>query len=884
MKPPALATWLLCRAIPEEDRDGILGDLEETLRSGMQDTGWLAKKLWYWKQSVSLTARFVGERFAFGKDASQPGVPTGLISRSGGSRTVLQDLRYAVRNLVKSPGFSGVAIMTLALGIGANTAMFSVVDGVVLSPLPLSEPDRIVALCEINPAIADFCIGSPPNVEDWDEQATAIEDFGLGREWSFVVRGENGAEGIGGGLATPGMFEVLRLTPALGRLLQRSDLEPANNHVAVLSHALWQTRFGSDPNVIGQPILLDGESYQVVGVLAAGVEVPRLEDVELWVPLHFHPREERRREWRGFMVYGRLADGATLAGAREEMRVIAERLAVAYPETNDGWGIEVVRLRDRIIGPVRPTLLVFLAAVGFVLLIGCANVANLLLVRGESRRRELAVRTAMGAARSRLVRLLLAEAFVLSIAGGIAGVMLSLVAVDAFVSLAPPGIPRLDEVGIDGRVLGFAVLVSVATTIVFGLVPALNTTSVDLNQTLKEGDHRTAGRSRIGARGVLVLSEVALALILLIGAGLLTKSFAGLLDWEPGFDRDNLLTVWLFTASPRYQSGLEVVELHSRAAEHVASLPSVLSVGKTSAGPLFGGLETDEFTIGGRPEAEPGERPVARWFDVGPNYFAALGLPILAGRSFTKEDVRESPRVTIVNQALADRYWANANPLGGQISIYGRTMTVVGVVGNVAPFRPGEVPRPEIYWPQSQAPRLATYLVIRTAGDPSSLIRPIRDRLKALDPDMRVTGFATMEHHIGRQLVRPRFNMLLVGMFAAVALVLASVGIYGVVSYSVALRNREMGIRKALGARRLDILTSVVGRGMVPAVFGIGIGIAGALGVTRLLTSMLVGVEPTDAVTFVSVPVLLAAVAAVACYVPASRATRVEASVTLREE
>jgi putative ABC transport system permease protein len=827
--------------------------------------------------------RFFSERISEGR-SKQP-TQSGSITASSRQAGFFQDLRYAVRNVARSPGFSVVAVLTLALGIGANTAIFSVVDGILLRPLPFPDSERLVALCETNPSIAAFCIGSPPNVEDWDEQAQAIEDFGLGRQWSFVIRGNDGAEGVRGGIATPGMFDVLRLTPAVGRLLQRSDLEPGNNHVVVLSHSMWQTRFGADPTVIGQPIVLDGESYQVVGVLAAGAEVPRLEGVELWAPLHFHPREARQRSWRGFIVFGRLAPAATLDGAREEMALIAERLGAAYPETNEGWGITVMPLRDRIVGSVRPTLLVFLAAVGFVLLIGCANVANLLLVRGASRRKELALRAALGAARTRLVRLLLSEALVLSLIGGVAGVLLSLVAVKAFVSLAPAGIPRLDEVGVDGRVLVFALFLSVATTVVFGLIPALHATTVDLNQALKEGDRSAAGRSRLGMRGVLVVSEVALALMLLIGAGLLTRSFAGLLDWDPGFDRENLLTAWLLTASPRFPTGLDVVALHTQAAEEVASLPAVLSVGKTSAGPLFGGLETDEFVIGGRPEPEPGERPVARWYDVGPNYFSTLGVPLLEGRLFTTDDVREAPQVAIVNKALVDRYWQDEDPLGGQVSVQERgAMTIVGVVGNVAPFRTGEPASPEIYWPQTQSPRLATYLVIRTAADPASLIRPIRDRLRSLDPDMQVSGFNTMEGHIGRQLVRPKFNMLLVGIFAAVALILASIGIYGVVSYSVATRTREMGIRLALGARSIDIVKSVVSQGMGPAMLGIVVGLMGAFGLTRLLTSMLVGVEPTDGLTFFSVPILLGLVAAAACYVPANRATRVEASVTLREE
>jgi len=879
MKPPRVAAWILSRCLPQRELDWVLGDLEEVFGAKVTEGGGMGARLWYWRQAASFSARFLSERWSnHGAGAAAPPMSRAREPLSD----LVRDLRYALRTLIRAPGFTAVAVITLALGIGANTAIFSVVDSILLRPLPVVDPDRLVSLCETNQAIAGFCIASPTNVEDWSQQSRSFETIGIARDWAFILKTDDGVEGLSGGIATPDFFNVLQFTPALGRLFVPDDLEPGNNRVVVLTHATWRSRFGSDVTVIGRTLTLDDESFTVIGVLPADALVPRMEHYQVWAPLHFQPREERQRSWRGFRALGRMADGATLAEARAEMATIASRLAGEYPETNEGWGVRLVPLHEQVVGSARPTLLVFLGAVGFVLLIGCANVANLLLARSASRRRELAVRTALGASRGRLVRLLLGESVLLAVIGGAAGLLLAVWAVNTFVSLAPGGIPRLDEVGMDGRVLAFALLISLLTSVVFGLVPSLQATSLDLNAALKEGD-RGSSSGRLGVRGLLVISEVALALMLLIGAGLLTQSFATLLRWKPGFDQSNLLTVWLLASSGKYETGDQVVSVFRQAAAEVEALPSVESVGRTSAGPLFGGRETDEFHIEGRPLPAPGEGPVARWFDVGPNYFATLGISLLKGRSFEETDARGAEPVAIINESAVQRYWPGEDPLGQRITIYGRTMTVVGVVTNVRPLRPGTPIDPEIYWPQTQVPRYATYLLIRTKTDPSSAVQGVRARLQQLDPDM-ISGFMTLDQRVARELVAPRFNMLLVGIFASVALLLAAIGIYGVIAYTVARRAREMGIRMALGAQRWDIVKAVVVQGMVPTTIGVGLGLVGAVGLTRVLDTLLFGVNPTDPVTFAAVAITLAAVAALACYIPARRATRVDAVVALREE
>ncbi len=797
-------------------------------------------------------------------------------------KDLFSDFWYSLRRLRNHPGFTAVAVVTLALGIGANTAIFSVVHSILLRPLPVSEPDRLVNLCEVNPAVAGFCVAAPPNVEDWSRHSHRFDGFGIARGWPHILRTDEGAEGLAGGLATPGFFAVLRFSPLLGRLFVPDDLPPGNHRVVVLSHALWMNRFGGDRDIVGRSLTLDDENYTVVGVFEAQARVPQMEGIELWTPLHFDPRDEEHRAWRGFKALGRLRANVSVEEAQTEMDTLARRLAVEYPETNAGWDVEVVPLHERVVAPARRALLVFLAAVGCVLLIGCANVANLLLARGAGRRRELAVRTALGAGRLRLMRLLLSESLLLSSLGAAAGLLLAWWAVEAFVALAPSGIPRLDEVAVDGRMLAWAVILSLLTSMLSGLVPSLQAAMLEPNQAIKEGGEHRAGGPRLGTRGLLVISEVALALMLLVGAALLTRSFASLLRWQSGFDQDNLLVVWLLASSGKYSDGDQVANLFEEAAREVQSLPAVVSVGRTSAGPLFGGREPDSFHIVGRRAS--GDDPIARWFDVGPNYFRTLGVPLIRGRHLTDADVGGSLPVALINETMARRHWPVGDPIGARVVIRGKTRTVVGVVGDVQPFRPGTAIASEIYWPQRQAPRWATFLVIRTDAEPATLIRPVRQRLRELDPAMQVSSFATMDQLVGRQLVRPRFDMLLVGIFATVALVLAAVGIYGVIAYTVAHRTREIGIRIALGARRGSIVRSVVGGGMVPVLIGVAAGLALAFGLSRLMTGLLSGVGSTDPLTFAGMALALIAVAALACYLPARRATKVDPMLALREE
>jgi putative ABC transport system permease protein len=801
--------------------------------------------------------------------------------------TVWQDVRYGLRMLRKNPGFTTVAVLTLALGIGANTAIFSVVNAVLLRPLPYPEPENLVLVCETNPDHPrNWCGGSPGNLWDWRRQSQTLETIGLGRSWRFGLKNAEGKfEGVAGGVATTGMFEALRVRPVLGRLFQRGDHNPGRDHVAIISHKLWQSRFGGDADIVGQSINLDEETYTVVGVLPVRFEVSYLEWVDLWIPLWSERAEWRF--WRGFRPYARLAPGRTLEEARAEMKIIATRLSEQYPETNTEWGIAVDRLHDRMVLSVRPALLVFLGAVGFVLLIACANTANVMLARATGRERELAIRAALGADRTRTVRFLLTESLILASLGGGAGVLLALWMVDLFVAMAPSGFPRLEEVGVDGRALGFTLLLSVVTSVLFGLFPAWHASRVNLNTVLKEGRQSRGGRDSQRARSGLVVAEVALALVLLTGAGLLIRSFVTLTDWQPGFDTNNLVTFSVFPPLGKYKGNSQLAALYRQINREVSALPGVVSVGEVSAGPLFGGGDgVSEFYVEGRPIPPEGKLPVVAWFDCGPDYFRTMGIPLERGRFFTYADTQSTPLVAIINETMARRHWPGEDPIGQQVHLrlIKSTFEIVGVVGDVQPFDPRQPVEPKIYWPLEQGMRGATFYAVRTATDPTGMIPSIRARLEEVEPEMSVSSVATLDQHIARKLVRPKFQMTLLGIFSGIAFAIAMMGIYGVISYSVSQRTHEIGIRMALGAQPGDILKMVVGQGMLLVIVGVGIGLMGAFALTRFLESLLFGVAPTDPATFAAVAAVLAAVALLACYLPARRATKVDPMVALRYE
>jgi len=798
---------------------------------------------------------------------------------------LLSDLKLAARRLLHSPGISLVVILTLAIGVGANTAIFSFVNGVLLRPLPFVDPDRLVMICETNvERLGNWCAASPGNMADWTRLSHSLESAGLARSWALSVAWDGKTRGVQGGIATPDVFKAMRVAPMAGRLLQKEDLQAGREHVVLLGHRFWIAQLGGRSSAIGERLTIDGESYEIIGVLPASFELPYLQSVEMWIPLW--PERQTWRHWRGFLPYGRLAPGVSVAAANAEMQTIRAQLAKSYPEENAPYGIAVESLHGRIVAPVRPALLVFMFAVGLVLLIACANVTNLLLARAFSQEKERAVRLALGAGRLQLLRLALSESLLLALAGGTLGILLAMWIVDLFRTLAPASFPRMDGVHVNPAVMAFTLLLSLLTGAFCGLLPGLASGDQNLQDVLRAGRGSGEARRRSRLRNALVISEVALAFLLLVGAGLLTRSFAGLLHWQPGFDAGHLVTIPAFSSQGKYPKAEQVGEAFARAASELRALPGVLTVGAGSAGPLFGGDGDQEFQIAGRPLAPAGERPTAAWFDADHNYFQAFGIGLVRGRYFTVADRAGTPGVAIVNETLASRYWPGQDPIGQHIEMLLTKMNleIVGVVRDVKPFRPGEVAKAEVYWPFAQFPRWGVQFIVRTSADPAAAIPALRARLEQFDPDMTVGQIRTMEQHVQRQLVDPRFNMTLAMIFAAVALATAAVGIYGVLAFSVVRRTQEIGVRMALGAARRDVCCLVIGQALQLALAGLAIGLLGALWLTRFLKDLLIGVAPQDPITFTVTAALFLAITVLACYVPARRATAVDPMVALHHE
>ncbi|MDP2957601.1 MAG: ABC transporter permease [Longimicrobiales bacterium] len=799
---------------------------------------------------------------------------------------MLRSVRLSARSLARSPGFTVPALLILAIGMTAATAVFTVVDSIAFRPLDLPESDRLVLVCEEHPRLQGYCIASPGQVEDFRQATRTLSDLGIGRTWEYALSDRAGATGVSGGLATAGFLRALGVKPALGRLFVDDEHGPDNDKVVLLSHALWTTRFGSDPDVVGSTLDLDEEPYTVVGVLPAGFEAPfDMAGVQLWKPPHFDPLDPEVRGWRGFAAVGRLAPGVELAAAADELTAVYAGIAEQHEEVNDEWRLRVSPLLDIVVGDTRPVLLAFLGAAALLVLIVCANVANLLLARGLGRRQELAVRAALGAARSRLVGEILIESLVLTLAATAVAVVLAVGATRVLLLLAPREIPRLDEVAMDGRVFAFAALLSVGATALFAVLPALRVTAWNLAQTVRSGGRGGEGRSSNRLRNALVVAELALSVVLLASAGLLVRSFAAYLAWTPGFERTSLLTVSAFANVGKYDSREQLFSMWRQAEEQVAAVPGVTSVATASAGPLFGGGDgAAPYVVEGADES--GELPSARWFDVGPGYFRTLGIAVTEGREITEADRVDVAPVAVVNEAMARAAWPGENALGKQVRFpeHDVTFEVVGVVADVDPLTPGQPPAPEIYWSNRQLGRPATFFLVRTGGDAAALSRAVSDALLSVDPDLSLGAPRTLASQESRELVRPRFQAVVMLAFALAALALSAVGVYAVVAYAVARRVREMGIRMALGARAPDVVGLMVRSSLGVTLAGVALGVVGALFAGRLLQGVIHGVSPADPVSLGGAAVLLALAATAAAWVPARRATRADPLSAIRSE
>ncbi|HEX7314425.1 MAG TPA: ABC transporter permease [Pyrinomonadaceae bacterium] len=810
-------------------------------------------------------------------------------------RTLLQDVRFGLRTLAKRPGFAAVAVLTLALGIGANTAIFSVIDAALLRSLPYREPGRLVHLWETKRS-RDFerREASYPDFLDWRAQGGEVFEGLAGYTPRPVTLADTGeATRARGAAVTANFFDLLGVNAAAGRTFVEGEDGLEAKPVAVISHGFWRRRFGGEPATIGREVTLNGQAYTVVGVLPADFNFALLGDAEVWTPLAVTPDIASRRYLHWLKVVGRLKEGVTLEAAQAHLATVAARIESDDPGAHAGTGLRAVELQEEFVGPVRPVLFVLLGAVGFVLLIACTNVANLLLARAAARRKEVAVRAALGASRWRVVRQLLTESVLLSLAGGAAGLVLALWGVDALVALIPAAqltqMPYLQSLSLNRDVLLFATGLSLLTGVLFGLTPALSAARADLQGALKEGGRNTVSRGGRRLRDLLVVAEVALALVLLVGAGLLMKSLVVMLRVDPGFDTRNLLTLRVALPPARYGEDAQAARFYDEVLRRVSTVPGVRGAALTSNLPLAGDGGTGTPQVVGR-QTPASELTEAHLRTVSANYFEVLGVPLVQGRAFAERDDAAAPPVLLVNKTYAERVFPGQDPVGQRATFKftGDTQfEIVGVVGDEKVTSLDARTTPVIYFHARQGPDSSAALVVRTeAADPLTLASAVRGEVRALDPEVPVFAVQTLEQMVAgsRAAFMRRYPAYLTGVFACVALLLALVGIYGVVSYSVTQRTHEIAVRLALGARGRDVLRLVLGHGLLLALGGIALGALGALALTRLISGLLFGVSAADPVVYGLVALLLAAVALLACLVPARRAMKVDPMVALRYE
>ena len=799
---------------------------------------------------------------------------------------LLKDLRYGARSFLKRPGFLAIAVSTLALGIGATTAMFTVVNSVLLRPLPFPESERIVLLDSINLRFGTTTgLMSSPDIFDWQQQNQSFEHIaGYDGGGCFLTIGDETERSRFAGVSVD-FFPVFRTNALHGRWLLNDDIKENSERATVISYALWQRRFGGDPSVVNGKITINGTAFTIVGVMPAGFTYPG--DTELWVPRVYRPTGARDNRY--IHVVGRLKPGVPVLQAQTELQTISRRLEQNYEVTNAGWSVRVTELRERLVGELRTSLIILLGAVAFVLLIACANVANLMLARSAYRQKEIAVRTALGASRGRVVRQLLTESVMLSTVSGLIGLGLSVWLLKLLIAISPANSPRMDEIAIDMRVFLFTLGVTIVAGLLFGLVPALHTSRPDLNETLKESGRQgssSASRNRVGS--LLIVSEIALSFVLLAGAGLLIKSFIRLRQIDPGFNSDNLLVMRVAIPPGKYEEVEASAQFYRQIIDQVKTTPGVQGAAAVLSIPLRG----DEFNLGrgviaeGRPQTGEEQRS-SFYIPITPDYFQVLQIPLKAGRGFNDQDNLQSPKVVIINEKFARELWPNEDPIGKRLHIWRDEKfmrEVVGVVGETKISLDKDTDF-QMYIPVAQDPNWgALSLVARTTGEPAATAGAVREAIRSVDKSIPIYNVRTMDDVVAQSAAPRRLPTLLLSVFAGIAMLMAMLGIYGITSYYVTQRTHEIGVRMALGAQIVDVLKLVLRRAMLLAVVGVGVGMVGALAVTRYMTSLLFGVKPIDVITFAGVALVLIAVAAIASLVPARRAAKIDPLVALRYE
>jgi len=799
--------------------------------------------------------------------------------------TLSQDFRYGIRTLAKNPSFAAVAVLTLALGVGVNAAMFSVINATLLTPLPYEHPDRLVWLGTTHPRFNHPIPISAPDFLDWKSQNNVFDHMSAIWTDRFTLTGKGEPEILPGALVSANFFKLFDARPEWGRGFMEGEDQPGHNHVAVLSYDLWKNRFGSSPNVLGNNLTLDGESYTIVGVAPRGFAYPSW--VQFWSPIVIdtahHPRANHY-----LRAIARLKPGVTLAEAQAQMSTVARRIEAAYPDSNQGVGVQLILLKERLVQFIRLALLVLFGSVGFVLLIACANVANLLLARATKRRKEIALRTVLGAGRLRLIRQFLTESLVLSFLAAGFGILVATWSLNLLRALKPDSIPDVNNIHLDLYVLGFLLAISFLVGIVLGIAPARHASKLRLNESLKESVGAGLGGTSGGnLRNVLVVAEIALSLVLLVGAGLLVRSFIRLLNTQPGYDASNLLTFQISLPDSRYPKQSHVFAFYREALDRIRACPGVQSVAISNTLPPFG-TETDgPFYVEGHEPSNPNEAPDTIYDPVSPAYFQALKTPLIAGRYLTEQDNNDKAKSVVINETMAREFFGGRAAVGKRMkaAAYGGDWwEVVGVVADQRFFGWDSDLYPATYFPFAMGPERGMAFVVRTKIEPMSVSSSVRQAIWSVDKDLPFTEVQSMEQRLSASFAGRRFHMILLGVFAALALVLSLVGIYGVMSYSVAQRTREIGVRMALGAERRHVLRLVLGQGLVLTLIGIAAGLGGAFALTRFLATLLYGVHPTDVLTFAVVPLLLAAISILACYIPARRATKVDPLVALRYE